>query len=353
MHTDQQEPFRVGVTRDVRLPDGSFVFAPYDLSMLEVDGVEWSFLAEDARPVTPELLAELDGLYHFSAPVTAESVEGVDRLVVLARHGVGLDFVDVAACTERGIAVTITPQGVTRPMASAAVTLVLALAHRLRERDRALHEGDWGPGRFVPPGVGLSGRTLGVIGYGRIGQEVVRLLGPWEMRVLVTQRTPVVEDGVSYVPLETLLAEADFIVVACPLTDETRGLLDARRLALMKPTAFLVNVSRGAIVDQAALVEALRNGRLAGAGLDVVDPEPLPADDPLLELPNVVGAPHSLGYSDELLRGCVEGACRALLAVAAGRVPPDLANPAVLDNELFAEKLGRFAARTERSNRVS
>ncbi|HEY2935242.1 MAG TPA: NAD(P)-dependent oxidoreductase [Gaiellaceae bacterium] len=348
MHTDQQVPFRIGVTRDVRLPDGTFAFAPFDLSALEIDGLEWAFLAEDARPLTPELLAEIDGLYHFSAPVTADSLEGVDRLALLARHGVGLDFIDLEACTQRGIAVTITPHGVTGPMASAAVTLVLALAHRLRERDRALHDGDWGPGRFEPPGVGLEGRTLGVIGYGRIGREVVRLLRPWEMRVLVTQRTPVSEDGVSYVPLETLLAEADVAVVACPLNDATRGLLDGPRLALMKPTAFLVNVSRGAIVDQAALVEALRDGRLGGAGLDVVDPEPLPADAPLLRLANVVGAPHSLGYTDELLRGCVQGACRALLAVAAGRVPPDLANPGVLDNALFAEKLGRFAARAER-----
>jgi D-3-phosphoglycerate dehydrogenase len=343
MHTDRQRSFRIGVTRDVRRPDGSFTFAPFDLSALEVDGVEWAFLAEDARPLSPELLADLDGLYHFSAPVTEDSLKGVDRLAVLARHGVGLDFIDLEACTRRGIAVTITPRGITGPMGSAAVTLVLALAHRLRERDRALHDGDWGAGRFAPPGIGLEGRTLGVIGYGRIGREVVRLLRPWQMRVLVTQRTPVVEDGVSYVPLETLLAEADVAVVACPLTEETRGLLDGPRLALMKPSALLVNVARGAIVDQAALVDALREGRLAGAGLDVVDPEPLPADAPLLQLPNVVGAPHSLGYTDHLLRGCVEGACRALLAVAAGRVPLDLANPEVLDNARFVEKLGRFA----------
>jgi len=125
--------------------------------------------------------------------------------------------------------VTITPGGVTRPMASAAVTLVLALSHRLRERDRALHDADWGRRRFAPPGIGLTGRTLGVVGYGRIGREVAQLLAPWQMRVLVTQRTPVVEDGVTYVPLERLLTEADAVVVTCPLTDETRGLLDARR----------------------------------------------------------------------------------------------------------------------------
>lgn len=337
--------FRIGVTRDVRRPDGTLAFAPFDLSALDVEGVEWGYLAEDARPLTPELLADLDGLYHFSAPVTAASVAGVERLALIARHGVGLDFLDLDACTGQGIAVTITPGGVTRPMASAAVTLVLALSHRLRERDRALHEGDWGSGRFSPLGAGLNGRTLGLLGYGRIGREVVRLLEPWAMRVLATRRTQAAETGVELVPLETLLAEADVLVVACPLTAETRGLLDARRLALMKPTAFLVNVARGAVVDQAALVEALRQGWLAGAGVDVVEPEPLPADDPLLALPNVVGAPHSLGYTDELLRGCIGGACEALLTVAAGRVPSDLVNPEVLDEPRFRAKLARLAAR--------
>lgn len=345
MPDDRMDTFLIGVERGTRKPDGTFVFAPYDLSPLEVDGIRWSFLAEDARPLTPDLLQGLDGLYHYSAPVTNDSLEGADRLVLLARHGVGLDFVDLEACTSRGIGVTITPQGTTRPMASAAVALVLACSHRLRERDRTLHEGDWGPRRFIPQGLGLAGRTLGVIGYGRIGREVVRLMAPWEMDVLLTQRTPVAEEGVRHVPLETLLAESDVVVVACPLTDETRGLLDAHRLGLMKPTAFLVNVARGAIVDQRALGEALREGRLAGAGLDVVDPEPLPADDPLLELPNVVGAPHSLGYTDQLVRGCVESACAALLSAAAGRVPADLANPVVVDNPLFTEKLARIAAR--------
>lgn len=345
MPEDRKAAFRVGVTRDVRRPDGTLAFAPYDLSALELAGVEWAFLAEDARPLTPELLDDLDGLYHFSAPVTAASVDGVERLAILARHGVGLDFVDVPACTARGVAVTITPEGVTHPMASAAVALVLALAHRLRERDRALHASDWRPeGRFEPPGIGLEGRTLGVIGYGRIGRELVRLLAPWGMRVLVTQRRRVADENVSYVSLEQLLLEADVVVVACPLTDETRGLLDERRLSSMRPGALLVNVARGAIVDQGALVEALREGRLGGAGLDVVDPEPLPPDDPLLELPNVVGAPHSLGYTDQLLRDCVGGACAALLAVAAGRVPLDLVNTEVLDNPRFATKLERFAA---------
>jgi phosphoglycerate dehydrogenase-like enzyme len=336
------ESFRVGVTRDVRRPDGSFAFAPFDLSPLDAAGISWDFLAEDARPLRRELLEGVDGVYHFSASLDAQSVEGVERLTIVARHGVGLDMVDLEACTTNGVAVTITPDGVTQPMASAAVTLVLALAHRLRERDLALHAGEWGPGRFEPMGRGLVGRTLGVIGYGRIGREVVRLLSPWGMRVLVTQRTEVREPGVTHVGLEQLLEASDVVVVACPLNDETRRLLDEARLRRMKAGAVLVNVARGAIVDQAALVEVLEDGHLAGAGLDVVDPEPPPADDPLLSAPNVLGAPHSLGYTDDLIRGCIESACASLLAVAAGRVPSHVANPAVLGSSVFQAKLARF-----------
>jgi phosphoglycerate dehydrogenase-like enzyme len=339
----QDDPFRIGVTRDVRKPDGTFAFEPFGLGALDVPGVEWAFLPEDPRPLTPDLLRGLDGLYHFSSPVTEASLEGVVRLAVLARHGVGLDFVDLDACTEHGIAVTITPDAVTRPMASAAVTLVLALAHRLADRDRVLHAGDWRQRRFDPLGAGLSERTLGLVGFGRIGREIARMLAPWEMHLLVTTRRRIDEEGVEWTELDDLLARADVVVVACALTDETRGLLDARRLALMKPSAFLVNVARGQIVDQRALAAALRAGRLAGAGLDVFDPEPLPPDDPLLALPGVVGAPHSLGYTDELVRGCVDAVCAALLAVARGEVPPDVANPSVLENPRFREKLARYA----------
>ena len=184
-----------------------------------------------------------------------------------------------------------------------------------------------------------------MIGYGRIGREVVSLLEPWGMRVVVTQRTHVTESGVVYAALDELLAESDVIVVACPLTEATRGLLDAHRLGLMKSTAILVNVARGAIVDQATLIDALREERLAGAGVDVVHPEPLPVDDPLLAAPNVIGAPHSLGYTDELLRGRVEQACQSLIDVASSRIPKDLANPEVVENARFVEKLDRFRDR--------
>ncbi len=183
------------------------------------------------------------------------------------------------------------------------------------------------------------------MGYGRIGREVARLLAPYEMRVLVTTRSDPDDESVVRVPLETLLEEADVVVLACPLTPETHHLLDAPRLALMKPGAYLVNVARGAVVDQIALGAALREGRLAGAGLDVFEPEPVAGDDPILALENVVGAPHALGYTDQLFRDCVGSVCDALRDVATGRVPGDIANPAVLESPLFREKLARFERR--------
>ena len=341
----QDDAFHVGVTRDVLLPDGSLVFAPIGLEGLDRLGLVRSFLDEDRSELTPDQLDGLDALFHFSPAVSAASLEGVERLALIARHGVGLDFIDLEACTARGVAVTITPGGVTRAMASAAVAFVLALSHRLLQRHERLVAGRWSEGRFDFLGLGLTGRSLGVIGYGRIGREVVRLLRPWELRVIVAQRSDPRDPDVEHVSLEALLEEADVVVVACPLTPETYHLLDAARLALMKPAALLVNVARGPVVDQAALAEALREGRLAGAGLDVFEQEPVDTADAILTAPGFIGSPHSLGYWDELFRRCVADACSAILDVAAGRVPRDVANADVLESSLFIEKLARFATR--------
>jgi phosphoglycerate dehydrogenase-like enzyme len=341
----QDDLFRVGVTRDVRRHDGTLVFAPIGLEALDRPGLVRSFLDEDRGELMPTQLADLDALFHFSPAVTAASLVGVERLALIARHGVGLDFIDLDACTERGIAVTITPTGVTRAMASAAVAFVLALSHRLLQRHEHLVAGRWSEGRFDLLGLGLTGRTLGVIGYGRIGREVARLLRPWELRVLVAQRSDPRDPDVEHVALEELLEEADVVVVACPLTPTTHHLLDAGRLALMKPSAILVNVARGPVVDQTALAAALGEGRLAGAGLDVFEHEPVDPADPILTAPGFVGAPHALGYWDELFRRCVEDACSAILDVAAGRVPSDIVNADVLESPLFTDKLAHHADR--------
>lgn len=338
--------FRVGVTRDVREPGGTLAL-PVGLDPLERAGIRWEFLADHPAELTSDLVEGFDALLHFSGGITAATLARNERLALVARYGVGLDTVDLDACTERGVAVTITPDGIRRPMASAALALVLALSHRLLERDRVMRSGGWQEGRFRLVGLGLTGRTLGVIGFGTIGRELVRLAAPHGMRTLVA--TPhlsprdAAEAGVEGVELETLLSESDVVVVCCRLTPETHRLLDARRLALMKPTALLVNVARGAIVDEEALVQALRDGRLAGAGLDVFEQEPVDPASPILGLDNVVVAPHALGYTDQLFRGCVESACSAILAVAAGRPPANVANPEVLERPAFAAKLRALA----------
>lgn len=338
--------FRVGVTRDVRGSDGRLAL-PVGLEPLERAGVEWEFLADHPAELTSDLVEGYDALLHFSGGITAATLDGNRSLALVARYGVGLDTVDLDACTQQGVAVTITSDGIRRPMASAALALVLALSHRLLERDAVVRAGGWQEGRFGIVGLGLTGRTLGVIGFGTIGRELVRLAAPHGMRTLVAaphlSPRDAAEAGVEAVELETLLAESDVVVVCCRLTPETHHLLDASRLARMKPTALLVNVARGAIVDEKALAEALRDGRLAGAGLDVFEREPVDPASPLLGLGNVVVAPHALGYTDELFRGCIESACSAILAVAAGRVPHHVANAEVLDRPVFASKLRTFA----------
>jgi len=326
--------FRVGVTADVRNPDGTIVF---DLSLLDdAPEAEWEFLVEATRELRPDQVAGFDGLVVFSPRVTAATLAGADRLRVLARLGVGYDSVDVDACTEAGVLLTIAPDGIRRPMASSAMAFVLALAHRLLQKDKNVRQGGWD--RFENAGVGLTGRTLGLIGVGNVGTDLVALSEPFGMRRIACD--PYLEAapaGVELVSLETLLADSDFVVVLCPLTEETRGLVSAERLALMKPTAFLVNIARGPVVEQAALTEALRERRIAGAALDVFEREPPDPDDPLLSLDNVILAPHAIGLTDEIFRGSGRSACRSVLAVARGRVPDYVVNRDALDHPRLKE----------------
>jgi phosphoglycerate dehydrogenase-like enzyme len=326
--------FRVGVTRDVRREDGS---SWHDLGLLDEAGLDWEFLPEHPRELPPELVAPYDALVVFSPRVTAETVAGQERLVLVARLGVGYDTVDVEACTAAGVLLTISPDGIRRPMASAAMAFTLALAHRLFEQDRHVRAGRWE--RFAHVGVGLQDRTLGIVGLGNVGRELVRLARPFELRLLAAD--PYVEpvDGVELVELDELLARSDVVCVTCPLTDETRHLLDERRLALMRSTAFLVNVARGPIVDQAALTRVLQERRIAGAALDVFEQEPVAPDDPLLSLDNVILAPHAVGITDESFALTGRNACENVLAVARRRVPRDVVNREALEHPRLRARL--------------
>ena len=318
--------FRVGVTRDLVRPDGSTV---YDLSALDVPAVEWEPLPEHGRELGADHLTGFDAVLVFSPRVGPGALAGEERPLVLARIGVGYDSVDVAACTERGVLLTITPDGIRRPMAQAAMAFVLALAHRLRSLDSHVREGGWD--RFANVGVGLEGKTLGLVGLGNVGRDLVRLAAPFGLRLLASDPyARDVPEGVELVQLESLLGESDFVVLVCPLTEETRHLIDAGKLELMRQSACLINIARGPVVDQAALTAALAERRIAGAALDVFEPEPIAADDPLLALDNVLLAPHSVGLLDQTFELSGRSACESVLAVAAGRVPRYVVNPEAL-----------------------
>ena len=255
------------------------------------------------------------------------------RLKLVSRHGVGYDSVDVAAMTRAGVVVANTPHAVRRPVATIALLFILALSHRLFAKDRITREGNW-PAKLDLMGTGLTGRTLGVIGAGGIGKELLRLCKPFDFKLLVAdpyaQTLELEHLGARHVKLDELMREADFVVVACLLNEETRGLVGARELALMKPTAYFINVARGPIVDEKALTEALAAGRIAGAGLDVFEEEPTPADNPILKLDNVIATPHALCWTDELFGNIARTAIGAVLAVHAGRRPEFVVNPAAL-----------------------
>ena len=327
-----EKAFRVGVTSDLLDSRGEPAFGREPLKAL--DAVQWEWLPKGLREITADLAATYDALYVNSPRVPAVAVARPDlRLKLVSRHGVGYDSVDVDAMSRAGVLVANTPNAVPRPVATIALTFVLALAHRLMAKDRITREGNW-PARLDLMGTGLTGRTLGVIGAGRIGKELLRLARPFDLKLLAAD--PYAETlelqyiGARHVALDELMRESDFIVVACLLNDETRGLVGARQLALMKPTAYFINVARGPIVDEKALYETLAARRIAGAGLDVFEQEPTPVDNPILKLDNVIVSPHALCWTDELFGNIARTAIGAVLAVHAGRRPDFVVNAAAL-----------------------
>jgi glyoxylate reductase len=297
---------------------------------------EWT--AEEPIP-RAHLLAEArrcDGLLvMITERVDQELLDAAPRLKVVATFGVGYDHVDVAACTRRGVAVCNTPGVLVETTADLAFALLMAAARRLVEGTDAVKTGQWGPWNpWFMLGRDVHHATLGIVGLGAIGAQVARRARGFDMRVLYTSRTrkPELEQrlGVEFVDFDTLLRESDFVSLHVPLTSATRHLVAAPQLAAMKQSAVLINTARGAVVDQAALYEACASGTIAGAALDVTDPEPLPPDHRLLTLPNVTVVPHvgsaTLGTRVRMGRLAAEG----IAAVLGGRRPPAIVNPEVL-----------------------
>ena len=273
-------------------------------------------------------------------PIDSLVIESLPDLKAIAQYAVGFDNIDVKFATSRGIVVTNTPGVLTETTADLAWALIMAAARGIPQADRYVREGKWmvGWGPMMLLGNDVYGATLGVIGMGRIGSAVAHRAKGFSMKILYadafeneTTRRVEKEIGAKRTDLETLLRESDIVTIHVPLNPETRGMIDEKELAVMKPGAVLVNTSRGAVINEFALADALRSGHLRGAGLDVFDEEPLPADSSLLELQNIVLTPHIASASFATRARMAAMCAENLIAALKRERPPNVVNPEVFD----------------------
>ena len=281
--------------------------------------------------------------------VTAESVSRAAELLGIARFGVGYDAVDVKACTDADVLVTITTGAVDRSVAEATVGWMIALSHNVRIKDGLVRTGEWDR-RSQYMGGELRERTLGIIGLGGIGRKTIELLRGFGMNqplafdpFLSAERAA--SAGALLVDLPELLRDSDFVSIHCPLSEQTRGLIGPRELALMKPTAYLLNTARGGIVDEDGLYQALKEHRLAGAAIDCFAEEPVTKPHRLGELENVMLAPHCIAWTQELFRDIGRAACQVMLDLSLGKPPRGVLNPEVLTRNAFQEKWRRHQSK--------
>jgi phosphoglycerate dehydrogenase-like enzyme len=298
--------------------------------------------------ITPEHVAEANGLVVCRPWVKPSAFSrGAENLVVIGRAGAGYDKIDLEACTANDVLVFNSPYSLVHSTASAALLFILALAKRLPEHERMARSGRW-ERQVQITGDDLPGQTLGIVGFGETGAELARIVAPFRMRLLAysPRANPARAEslGVSLVPtLDEVFRESDFLSLHCRLEDHTRGMIGEREFRLMKPTAYFINVARGELVEQDVLVRCLRERWIAGAALDVFEDEPLPADNPLIELDNVILTPHWLPATRQAGCATITSIADGILRVAKGQIPDHVLNRAVLDRPGFRAKLARFA----------
>jgi len=318
------------MTDVVAVTDHVFPHLDVERELLQRAGFELRFegnarSVEEVRAAT----AGAVGVLNCYAPIPAEVIGSLDRCRVIARYGIGIDTIDVAAATARGIVVTNVPDYCIDEVSDHALALILSLVRGVVRLDRSVHSGIWSPAEARPLHR-TSGRTLGLVGFGRIARRVAVKAAPLGFRIVATDpfvpAQTMQDAGVEPRDLDALLAESDVVSLHAPLTDASRYLIGARELALMKTGAILVNTSRGALVDSAALRDALAAGSLGGAGLDVLEIEPPDAGDPLLHRPDVVLTPHASFYSEESVAELQRKAAEQIVAALAGDRPPYAVN---------------------------
>ena len=325
------KPISIAASGDFLRPDGLPAYPGFDFTPLTRDrSIEFRYLDQSPK-ISPADISNVDVLILSGSRVVRESFHPNLRLGLIAQFGAGFDHIDLDAATANAVAVTNTPIGVRRPMAVAIMTLILALVTRLPAKSHLAREGRDGWVQAAQlTGTGLTGMTLSSIGLGNIATDLFKVMRPLDMRFIAHDPFADAELakglGVELVSLDDAFALADIITVNCPLTNDTHHIASARHIGLMKPSAYLVNTSRGATVDQAALIDALRSKHIAGAALDVFEEEPLPQTSQLLGLDNVILTPHSLCWTNELYSGCGKDAIGAALDFIAGHAPRFIVN---------------------------
>ncbi|MDV3127360.1 NAD(P)-binding domain-containing protein [Mycobacterium sp. 21AC1] len=328
----------VGITADGADATGTTIFGDIGLHRLVEAGIAWRLLPDIPThgPVDPAALADIDAVISFGhIPFSAELVRAVPRLRHVARFGAGYDGIDPVALAREGVVLTNTPGAVRKPLALSGLTLLLACAHRLVENHRVTVTGRWATERGALRGAGVDGRTIGILGFGSVGSELAEMLAPLGVTVIGNTRSGssarAAQLGIEVVDRATLAARSDFVVVTAALTDQSRGMLDAAFFASMKASAYFINIARGGLVDQQALTEALRAGHIAGAALDVYEPEPPVADDPLFSMNNVICTPHALCWTADFTRNVSSSVMEAVIAVSRNEIPNTALGTEALD----------------------
>jgi phosphoglycerate dehydrogenase-like enzyme len=338
--------FQVALTADFFDAHGKLKYADVGLSTFDDQPqIALRPFAEHRPIVGADQLRGAHGVIVMTPRITRESLAGADDLLSVGRFGVGYDSVDVAACTAADILVVITVGAVDRSVAEATVGWMLALSLHVNIKDRLGREARWDDrSRYM--GRELRDRTLGIVGLGGIGRQLVQLLHGWSLREIVAfdplvDPTVAMNLGVRLVGLDELLRSSDFVSIHCPLNDQTRGLIGARELGLMKPDAYLINTARGGIVDEDALYDALQQRRIAGAAIDCFVEEPYTQPSRFREFENVLLAPHCIAWTNEIFRDMGRAACQGMIDLSLGRRPRGIVNPQVLDSAGFIKKWQR------------
>ncbi|HTU02403.1 MAG TPA: C-terminal binding protein [Candidatus Sulfotelmatobacter sp.] len=299
--------------------------------VLKAAGVEYRLHQGKQAAEVMANARDADALIVQYASVTGPVLDVLSRCRAVARYGVGVDTLDIPAATERGVVISNVPDYCMEDVSDHALALALACWRRIAFYDRAIHGGVWNA-TAVRPVLRLAGRVMGVVGLGRIGAMTARKAAGVGMQVVGCD--PYLAElpaGVRRLALDALLRESDIVSIHVPLTEETRHLIGEPALRQMKPTAFLVNTSRGGVVDTAAIERALREGWIAGAGLDVLEHEPIPAGSPLLSLPNLILTPHAAWYSENSTEDLKRKVAEAVVAVLRGKRPDSVVNPEVYE----------------------